>query len=571
MKSPIRIGTRGSKLALYQAYRVKEELDSQFPHLQSEIVIIKTKGDKILDVALSKIGDKGLFTKELETALFNDEIDMAVHSLKDLPTTFPEGAKLGAVLKRGETRDAFVSVDGRKLHEMGADDVIATSSLRRKAQLLMINKDLKIVEIRGNVNTRIRKMQEGYCSAMVMAAAGLQRLEMDEHISEIIDFEDMVPACGQGAIAIEIRNNDPEIENLMKSINHEETMATSHAEREFLKTLEGGCQIPVGSFSKIKGDKFSITGFISNIDGSQFIKQSAIGFVNDAYKIAVQLANNIYNKGGKEILEQVRAENHQTQAKNKKLEGKVVISTRPTDADDNLPELLANEGAKVISFPMIEIKSVPLDSNQKQALKNLEQYHWVFFTSKHGVVHFFRKLNEVQGNTDLPPSLKIGVIGKKTAVELDYYGYAANFINQGNTSADMLEQFHKEISPIGLNFLIPIAKLTDDALEKSLSENNKVTRVSIYDTILPAKVDQDIIQQIKNKQYDLILFTSPSTFYNFSKIMRLKKDENIPMASIGKTTTKAIQNAGFEPVATASTSTVEGLCETVVNYLVNEG
>src|SRR5664280_1186930 len=182
IKNTIRIGTRGSKLALYQAYRVKDELQQHYPDITFSIDVIKTKGDKILDVALSKIGDKGLFTKEIEEALFNHEIDMAVHSLKDLPTRFPDGAKLGAVLKRGEVRDAIISTDGRKIENLTPNDVIATSSLRRKAQLLRINKDFKIVEIRGNVNTRIRKMQEGYCDVMVMSAAGLERLEMNEYI-----------------------------------------------------------------------------------------------------------------------------------------------------------------------------------------------------------------------------------------------------------------------------------------------------------------------------------------------------------------------------------------------------
>ena len=186
----IKIGTRGSKLALYQAFLVQEELQKNFPEVIFILEIIKTKGDQILDVALSKIGDKGLFTKEMETALFNGEIDMAVHSLKDLPTKFNEGAKLGAVLKRGDIRDALISLDGRKIKDLTSDDVIATSSLRRKAQLLRINPDFKIIEIRGNVNTRIRKMQEGYCDVMVMAGAGLQRLEMGEYISELFD-----PVC----------------------------------------------------------------------------------------------------------------------------------------------------------------------------------------------------------------------------------------------------------------------------------------------------------------------------------------------------------------------------------------
>jgi hydroxymethylbilane synthase len=256
IKKIIRIGTRGSKLALYQAYRVRDELQKQFPDLPFSIEIIKTKGDKILDVALSKIGDKGLFTKEIEEALFNNEIDMAVHSLKDLPTKFPDGAKLGAVLKRGEIRDAVISRDGRKIENLTSQDTIATSSLRRKAQLLRINKDFKIIEIRGNVNTRIRKMEEGYCDVMVMSAAGLQRLEMDQYITEYLEPERIIPACSQGAIAVEIRENDSITGKIVSTINDVQAFLATEAERAFLRTLEGGCQIPVGSYTGIDGDKF---------------------------------------------------------------------------------------------------------------------------------------------------------------------------------------------------------------------------------------------------------------------------------------------------------------------------
>ncbi|HZK93651.1 MAG TPA: hydroxymethylbilane synthase, partial [Prolixibacteraceae bacterium] len=294
-KNILRIGTRGSKLALFQAYQVKDELQLHYPDTEFIIEIIKTKGDKILDVALSKIGDKGLFTKEIEESLFKHEIDLAVHSLKDLPTVFPEGAKLGAVLKRGDIRDALISTNGRKVADLTADDVIATSSLRRKAQLLRINKDFKIVEIRGNVNTRIRKMEEGHCDVMVMAAAGLQRLEMAEYITDLFEPEVMIPACSQGAIAIEIRENDTVTEEIISKINDEATLIATNSERAFLRTLEGGCQIPVGSYTRIDGDTFHITGFISSIDGTQYIKDSAEGNISQAMYISMKLAKSLYN------------------------------------------------------------------------------------------------------------------------------------------------------------------------------------------------------------------------------------------------------------------------------------
>ncbi len=305
----IKIGTRGSKLALYQANKVKNTLAKQFPDRNFEIEIIHTKGDKILDVALSKIGDKGLFTKEIETSLLNGNVDLAVHSLKDLPTNLPDGLCLGGVLERAEFCDALVSIDGKKIAELTKDDVIATSSLRRKAQLLLINPDFKIVDIRGNVDTRLRKMKEGHCTAMIMAAAGLQRLGYHDSISEVIEPELIIPAVSQGAIAIEIRENDSVISPLIDAINHQSTLQAVKAERVFLNVLEGGCQIPIGCYSKIDGNKFSITGFVSDIDGSNVIKERAEGHTNQAEEVAKKLALSFIEKGADKILNKIRETN----------------------------------------------------------------------------------------------------------------------------------------------------------------------------------------------------------------------------------------------------------------------
>jgi len=296
-------------LALYQAYRTRDELSAAFPEHKVEIVIIKTKGDKILDVALSKIGDKGLFTKELEVALIDGRVDLAVHSLKDLPTTLPEKLCLGGVLERGEFRDALVSKNGKKLNELTNEDVIATSSLRRAAQLLKYNPDFKIVDIRGNVNTRLKKMEDGYCDAMIMAAAGMQRLDFGDQITEILDTNVMIPAVSQGAIAIEIRENDPFISELINKITHKGTLNAILAERVFLKKLEGGCQIPIGCFTEIKEQDFSITGFISSLDGSEVIQDTFSGELKDAQKIAADLAGLFIEKGATRILDEIRKRN----------------------------------------------------------------------------------------------------------------------------------------------------------------------------------------------------------------------------------------------------------------------
>ncbi|NQU52475.1 MAG: hydroxymethylbilane synthase [Bacteroidetes bacterium] len=302
----IKIGTRGSRLALYQANLTKSLLSEKFPETTVEIIIIKTKGDKILDVALSKIGDKGLFTKELEVALIGNDVDIAVHSLKDLPTNLPEGLKLGAVLKRGEFRDALVSKDGRKLSELTSKDVIATSSLRRQAGLLRYNKDFKIVDIRGNVETRLRKMEEGYCDAMIMAAAGLQRLELDKYITEIIEPEVIIPATSQGAIAIESRINDPRIDAYLKKINSTETWNAIDAERAFLRNVEGGCQVPVGCYTTFDNDTISIIGFVASVDGTEYLQDTESGLIKDGEAIGIKLAENLIAKGAKEILADIR-------------------------------------------------------------------------------------------------------------------------------------------------------------------------------------------------------------------------------------------------------------------------
>lgn len=304
------IGTRGSQLAMYQAHRVRDELIKHYPTKKIDIRIIQTKGDIILDVALSKIGDKGLFTKELEVELLNGNIDVAVHSLKDLPTVFPEGLALGGVLERGEFRDALVHRDGKKFSELGPDDVLATSSLRRRAQILKHYPNMTIVDIRGNVNTRLRKMENGHCTAMIMAAAGLQRLGMEDRISEILDHEDFIPAVSQGAIAMEIRKDDEATEKALAAIIHQPTLLAVNAERTFLRMLEGGCQVPIGCYSRMEENRFRIKGFVSSLDATQMLVDERSGNIDESIVLAEQLAQSLIDKGSVEILNEIRRSNN---------------------------------------------------------------------------------------------------------------------------------------------------------------------------------------------------------------------------------------------------------------------
>ena len=308
MISRLVIGTRGSKLALFQADLVKSKLTIAYPTLEIVINIIKTKGDKILDVSLSKIGDKGFFTKEIQDALHNKEVDIAVHSLKDLPTELPKGTQLGAILERANHRDVLVSVSGKKLADFTSEDKIATSSLRRKSQLIQINKDVQVVEIRGNVDTRIRKMHNGHCQGMIMAAAGIERLGLHEHITEYLNENQMLTAPGQGAIAIEIREDNNEILELLSVLNHNESVICVTAERSFLNRLEGGCQIPFAAHATINGDTLTIDGMVATLDGEKMQRETIKGNKKDAIKLGVDLADSIKNNGGNRILEEVKRE-----------------------------------------------------------------------------------------------------------------------------------------------------------------------------------------------------------------------------------------------------------------------
>ena len=310
MVTKLIIGTRGSQLALFQANLVKSKLEKAYPTLEVVINIIKTKGDKILDTALSKIGDKGFFTKEIQDALYNKHVDIAVHSLKDLPTELPKGTRIGAIMKRASHRDVLVSIDGKKLADFTSEDKIATSSLRRKSQLLQINKEVKVIEIRGNVDTRIRKMHDGYCQGLIMAAAGIERLGLQEYISEYLNETQMLTAPGQGAIAIEIREEDNTTLEFLSSLNHKESVICVTAERSFLNRLEGGCQIPFAAHATLDGDHLVLEGLVSTLDGRKMQREIIKGNSKDAIQLGIDLANSIKNNGGHEILEEIKKELH---------------------------------------------------------------------------------------------------------------------------------------------------------------------------------------------------------------------------------------------------------------------
>jgi hydroxymethylbilane synthase len=307
----IRIGSRKSQLALVQTHWVQAELQKLFSDRDFEVHTMSTQGDKILDVALSKIGDKGLFTKELEVGMLNGDIDFAVHSLKDLPTRLPEGLMLGCVTEREDPADALVvheKFKNKQLDTLPEGAVIGTSSLRRLAQLRHHYPHLSFKDIRGNLNTRLQKLDAGEFDAIILAVAGLRRLGMGDRIHQVIPSEVSLHAVGQGALGIECRTDDPEILNLLKALEHQPTAYRCYAERSFLRELEGGCQVPIGVNTVLDGDSLTLTGMVASIDGQRLIKDSVTGSATDAEAIGIQLAHKLREQGATEILQQIFAE-----------------------------------------------------------------------------------------------------------------------------------------------------------------------------------------------------------------------------------------------------------------------
>jgi len=304
----IRIGSRGSQLALTQTYHVRDLLQEKYPNINFEVEVIKTKGDKILDVALSKIGDKGLFTKELEIALVENTIDFAVHSLKDIPTKLPEGLTVGAICKRHDVRDCLVVNEKNlsyNLSSLPQGSVIGSSSLRRVSQLKRAYPHLIFKDVRGNLNTRLQKLDEGQYDGIILAVAGLSRLHLQKRIHEIIPPQVCYYAVGQGALAIECRENDKYILDILSSIHHIETAASCTAERAFLRGVEGGCQIPVGVNCHVEGGNIKLRGIVLNLSGSEAVTGEVIGDLNDPESLGMKLASTMKNNGAEKILQEV--------------------------------------------------------------------------------------------------------------------------------------------------------------------------------------------------------------------------------------------------------------------------
>lgn len=308
MREILRIATRQSPLALWQANFVKAELEKYHPNLTVELVTMVTKGDVILDTPLAKIGGKGLFVKELELALLEERADIAVHSMKDVPMSFPEGLGLAVICEREDPRDAFVSNHYASLAELPEGAIVGTSSLRRQCQLMAAYPHLTVKSLRGNVGTRLSKLDNGEYDAIILASAGLIRLGMPERIKSFISVEDSLPAAGQGAVGIETRVNDTRVLNYLAKLNHNPTACCVMAERAMNTRLQGGCQVPIGGFATLNGEELELNALVGSLDGSTIIRASGKAHQRDAEQLGIRIAEQLLAQGADKILAEVYAE-----------------------------------------------------------------------------------------------------------------------------------------------------------------------------------------------------------------------------------------------------------------------
>ena len=554
----LRIGSRGSKLALWQANWVKQQFEARGRLCSLEI--IKTTGDKITSVPLAKVGTKGLFTKEIEEALLDSRIDLAVHSLKDLPTELPPGLKIAAIPEREDARDALV---GRRLADLPPGSKVGTSSLRRVAQLRAARPDLVIESVRGNLDTRLRKLSEGEYDALVLAAAGLRRLGWADRIAEYFPVENMCPAPGQGALAIETRS-EGEAAQVCAVLDHGPTRAAVEAERAVLAALGGGCQVPIGVYGRVEDERLELVAFVGLPDGSGAIRRSASGRAADASIIGSELGRELLEAGAREILREVYGGSALP------LAGQRIVVTRAQAQAGELSAKLLGLGAEVVEFPVIEIcparDYAPFDA----AIARIASYDWLIFTSANGVRFFLERLAKAGANIgDVRAS--VCAIGPATRLAAENAGFLVSLMPPEYVAESLVRAFEGQ-DLAGKRILLPRAAVARDVVPDELSRlGAQVEVIEAYRTAIPRGAPL-LARKVfaSGAKPDWITFTSSSTVNNFVAAAGGEALAGVRVASIGPVTTATARGQGIDVTVEASRFTTDGLIEAITGYCARE-
>jgi len=522
------VGSRASKLALTQTNYVIQKLRKINPNTEFVVKKIKTKGDILLSKDLNKILDKGFFVSEIQNELLDNSIDIAIHSLKDLPSEANSKLKSFTVTKREDPMDVLVVKKTLKTKELKDMKLIGTSSIRRQKQIQMIHKDIKVKSLRGNVETRIQKLDKGEYDGIILAAAGLKRLGLEQRITKYFNSNEITPAAGQGALAVEFRKNDKKTLSILKKIQDKSTEICVKEERNFLKTVGGGCSSPDAVLCIIEKNKIKIEGKIYDSNRKKYIAGKLVKDIGNHRDIGVKLAEQLISKLSPSL------------AKN-------IILTNEGDIS-GFNNLVKNN-FKVHHHPLIEIESIEFKIN------DLESYDYVVFTSKNGVKNFF---NKVKTNNDT----KFICIGSKTEYILNKCGHVSVFTSKRNYSEIMAAELKKNKLINGKNVLLIQGQLAKDDLKLELEKFCNVDRINVYNTKAKENSNEKLEKLISSKS-TFTVFTSPSAFDSFIKFYNPNRTKII---SIGKTTTKYIESKGHDCMLTSQMQSYEGISASIIKH-----
>ncbi|MDX1686375.1 MAG: hydroxymethylbilane synthase [Candidatus Promineifilaceae bacterium] len=572
----LKVGTRTSRLARWQAERVVQLLQDAWPDLKCELRPFVTKGDKTLDKPLPEIGGKGLFTAELERALRKGEIDVAVHSLKDLPVEEAPGLIIGAITDRANAQDGLVARHGHTLSTLPAGSVVGTSSLRRQAQLLAQRPDLQVRSIRGNVGTRVRKALEGEYDAAVLAAAGLERLDLTDVVSEWLPPTVMLPAPGQAALAVQCRAGDERVLELLAAIESEGARRTTAAERRFLQALGGGCSAPIAAYATVEAaGRLRLRGLIATPDGQRVIKvesESEGADLEAALALGERLAHEATAQGATAILAALEPDVSVVKKAPKPLAGQRIVVTRPPHQAPELAERLQKLGATPILFPTIQIRPMEDSSKLDEAIGDLGRYDWVIFTSVNGVAIFFERVEALGLDNSLFDGVRVAAIGPATGDALAEEGVAPDYIPE-EFVAERIAEGLGDVS--GLSILLPRAAIARETLRQMLAaQGAAVDEIPTYRT-LPATPSSGALAALEN--VDIITFTSSSTVRNFidlvggrQEALRLLQDATV--ACIGPITAGTVEEElSLRPGIVADEYTMDGLVTAIAGREAEDG
>ncbi len=550
----VRIGTRGSELARRQASIVAEAIQRANPEVRCDLRIIRTEGDARGDVDLSQFEGQGAFVRRIEGELLRGEIDVAVHSFKDMPSASTDGLAIAAFMSREDPRDALVSRARLPLDQLPAGSVVGTGSPRRQTLLRDFRRDLAVEGIRGNVDTRLRRVDDGGFDAVVVAAAGLRRLGRASEIAEMLDPVRFTPAVGQGILAVQIRAHDERAAKLVRPLDDPDTRACALAERAVARAVAAGCQTPLGAYARIADGRIELSACLAGDSDIGLARAQGSGAVQDAEAIGARVGAALLEQSGTHVTSSLP------------LAGRVILVTRPAGQAPRLVSALRAQGAEPIELPVIAIEPPTSFEPMDEAIRR-RNYDWVVFTSANGVRFFHERLLALGESADWFQRTQVAAIGPETARTVRAVGVTADLVPDEYV-AEALVACLADAAPLkGQRVLLPRADIARDALAAGLLRAGAVVDSVVAYRTVAASASPEIEQHLSVGGIDAVTFTSSSTVRAFLGVLRSRTLlDHITLACIGPITAQTLRSSGFEPTVVAQTYTATGLVDALCDH-----